>query len=757
MSSHAGRRSPPATIIISLYTRANNFPDSCQVRQAERPTLTITTDSAGQPLRETLDLAALRELISQALQQEGQFSLVLEGQPPAARLLVIDYSKVSSRAPRTFSRGGLIELGTDTARDITSVLDAMRLQHVDLRIPEVAPPRFVHEFLHADMALTQDPRTRGGTWHDQTFVEAACAERGIDPSGCSPLLQYNPCLHQDAVISVAVVCRVKRRSKRSRALSSASVGSAGTKKSRLSTGDTSLADSFAQEHLKSPQDPFRAPLTIETSMAPTGDESKEWVQGILGPPSQLFSPPGHTNHPRSPSLGSQAHPHDHHDAVGAVDSPAARELQAEIASLRAQNASLRSERDAQARRLSALGSPLTGLRVAPTPDGDFKIMQAVTPQERLNGIDSTIRLLESAMSSLRSEFNGLRSALIQQVPPASSPAYAPPAPVGKKPKKIKPEMTVIKPMGNPETSEVKKIKAEAKPVLNPETDKKIKEKGKTKAQEEPRKVVFMAMNVECVADGPGHNDRTPCSVALVGPLGQLLDEKITPPVVASYLTEITGFREIDLQDARTFEELVKGEHYAWYVDLAEHFKETLRGPKTGPNAGFRYFSLAHTANTLLPSPQEHHTALGDSVNSIDLWNLYSSPKQQKQAVHRLRQAKKPLNRQFSALIDGVCCGAYSPDKCSCGQPTQAGIQRIAGTKSKATKAKTGISGAKNVPLPPTLPPTPPLPLPRAPFYTTVPGGVGNNVQGVDKYDGKNEDYGTYYSPKMSYSPTTGST
>jgi hypothetical protein len=236
MSSLAGRRSPPATIIISLYTRSNNFPDTCHVRQAERPTLTITTDSAGQPLRETLDLAALRELISQALEQQGQFSLVLEGQPPAARLLVIDYSKGSSRAQRTFSSGGLIELGTGTAMDIASVLDAVRLQHADLRIPEVAPPLFAHEFRHDDMALTQDPRTRGGTWHDQTFVEAACAERGIDPSGRSPLLQYNPCLHQDAVISVAVVCHVKRRrNKRSRALSSVSVASAGTKKSRPST------------------------------------------------------------------------------------------------------------------------------------------------------------------------------------------------------------------------------------------------------------------------------------------------------------------------------------------------------------------------------------------------------------------------------------------------------------------------------------------------------------------------------------------
>jgi hypothetical protein len=212
MSSLAGRRSPPATIIISLYTRSNNFPDTCHVRQAERPTLTITNDSAGQPLRETLDLAALRELISQALEQQGQVSLVLEGQPQAARLLVIDYSKGSSRAQRTFWGGGLIELGTDTARDITSVLDAMRLQHVDLRIAEVAPPLFAHEFRHDDMALTQDPRTRGGTWHDQTFVEAACAERGIDPSGRSPLLQYNPCLHQDAVISVAVVCHGKRYS-----------------------------------------------------------------------------------------------------------------------------------------------------------------------------------------------------------------------------------------------------------------------------------------------------------------------------------------------------------------------------------------------------------------------------------------------------------------------------------------------------------------------------------------------------------------
>ncbi|KAJ1419791.1 hypothetical protein B484DRAFT_134343 [Ochromonadaceae sp. CCMP2298] len=64
----------------------------------------------------------------------------------------------------------------------------------------------------------------------------------------------------------------------------------------------------------------------------------------------------------------------------------------------------------------------------------------------------------------------------------------------------------------------------------------------------------MAMDVECVANGLGHNDRVPCSVALVGE-SVLLVKKIKPPLVVSYLTEITGFRESDLLDARSFEEV----------------------------------------------------------------------------------------------------------------------------------------------------------------------------------------------------------
>ncbi|KAJ1385849.1 hypothetical protein B484DRAFT_461198, partial [Ochromonadaceae sp. CCMP2298] len=236
----------------------------------------------------------------------------------------------------------------------------MRLQHADLRIAEVAPPLFAHEFRHDDMALTQDPRTRGGTWHDQTFVEAACAERGIDPSGRSPLLQYNPCLHQDAVISVAVVCHVKRRrNKRGRALSSVSVASAGTKKSRPSTGDTSLADSLALEDLDGPQDPL-----LEGSPSPPRQGPANYGD-VPRVPLSIETSMGHTNHARSPSLGPQAHPHD----VGAVDSPAVRSLQAQNASLQAQNASLRSEMDAQTRLLSAAVPPLTRLSVGSSPDG----------------------------------------------------------------------------------------------------------------------------------------------------------------------------------------------------------------------------------------------------------------------------------------------------------------------------------------------------------------------------------------------------
>lgn len=59
---------------------------------------------------------------------------------------------------------------------------------------------------------------------------------------------------------------------------------------------------------------------------------------------------------------------------------------------------------------------------------------------------------------------------------------------------------------------------------------------------------YVSIDVECVATGPGHNDRAPCSVAIVDlDETELLNAFFRPTIpIFSYLTELTGIQESDL-------------------------------------------------------------------------------------------------------------------------------------------------------------------------------------------------------------------
>lgn len=59
---------------------------------------------------------------------------------------------------------------------------------------------------------------------------------------------------------------------------------------------------------------------------------------------------------------------------------------------------------------------------------------------------------------------------------------------------------------------------------------------------------YVSVDVECVATGPGHNDRAPCSVAIVDlDETELLNAFFRPALpIFSYLTELTGIQESDL-------------------------------------------------------------------------------------------------------------------------------------------------------------------------------------------------------------------
>ncbi len=74
--------------------------------------------------------------------------------------------------------------------------------------------------------------------------------------------------------------------------------------------------------------------------------------------------------------------------------------------------------------------------------------------------------------------------------------------------------------------------------------------------------VFLCIDVECVATGRGHLNRTPVSVAVVDINEEiLLYELIQPTVrVHSYLTDMTGFTAGMLSDRLPLADVIEGVH-----------------------------------------------------------------------------------------------------------------------------------------------------------------------------------------------------
>ena len=135
---------------------------------------------------------------------------------------------------------------------------------------------------------------------------------------------------------------------------------------------------------------------------------------------------------------------------------------------------------------------------------------------------------------------------------------------------------------------------------------------------------FVSVDVECVATGKRHDERTPCLVAVVDKDECVLLEKKVKPVepVVSYLTPLTGLRAGDLEEGESLESVIaevkallgpdvvlvgqraeyvvewlqlrEGVDYKRMEELAELFKTY--------NPRYRdhnYYSLKHEANTLL--------------------------------------------------------------------------------------------------------------------------------------------------------------
>ena len=213
----------------------------------------------------------------------------------------------------------------------------------------------------------------------------------------------------------------------------------------------------------------------------------------------------------------------------------------------------------------------------------------------------------------------------------------------------------------------------------------------------------MAVDVECVATGYGHNDHGVCRVAVVDEDERvLLNEYVKPEGrIVSYITPITGVREGDLDNAKSLEtvltqvyallspdvtlvgqaiagdigwlQLKEGVHYKNAIDLAEVFATYNHRYKN-----MSYFSLQHEANTLLGGAgmiaSGSHNPANDAIASIRLYKKYcvESPHLLASAKQQLLRNRPPPNfrKQHNYRYEGVCMAAFFPDKCTCGQPTK---------------------------------------------------------------------------------------
>ena len=214
---------------------------------------------------------------------------------------------------------------------------------------------------------------------------------------------------------------------------------------------------------------------------------------------------------------------------------------------------------------------------------------------------------------------------------------------------------------------------------------------------------IIAVDVECVATGRGHNDRGVCRVAVVDHSERvLLNEYVKPDTrIVSYLTPITGVREGDLDNAKSLQtvltqvyallspdvtlvgqriandmgwlHLIKGVHYKNAVDLSEVF--ATYNPRY---KDMSYFSLQHEANTLLDgaglTDVSPHNPANDCIASIRLYKKYcvKSPHLLESAKQQLLRNRPPpsLVKQHNYRYEGVCLAAFYPAKCICGQPAK---------------------------------------------------------------------------------------
>ena len=219
------------------------------------------------------------------------------------------------------------------------------------------------------------------------------------------------------------------------------------------------------------------------------------------------------------------------------------------------------------------------------------------------------------------------------------------------------------------------------------------------AQDIPSLERTFSVDVECVATGRGHNDRSPVWVAMVDCHGTcVLNIQIAVENVFSYLTPVTGVRAGDIRDTVPLDEalarvhaalgpdvrlvgqspksdidwlkLEQGTHYKDVVDLAQVFKyvDPYRQNRIS------MFSLMHEASVLLEAnPEDAHDPEVDARWSMELYKRYALPgleKERAKASQMLAAIRPPKSvaKQLNYNCDGVCMAKFYKAKCFCGQP-----------------------------------------------------------------------------------------
>jgi hypothetical protein len=214
---------------------------------------------------------------------------------------------------------------------------------------------------------------------------------------------------------------------------------------------------------------------------------------------------------------------------------------------------------------------------------------------------------------------------------------------------------------------------------------------------------YFALDVECVATGRGHSDRTPCSVAVVNQDCEVvLQLAIKPSVpIFSCLTPFTGVKnpsELEggvslstaIQEVKSLLRsdsdglptlvdqrpqgdikwltLERGTDYSTVFDLAPQFATTKQGYPF-------YFSLQQEAKILLDMDisTPHHDAVQDSLASMKLFHLLQDEPGKLQTFKGQLTRKAGLYpstaQQLGFSYEGVCLSAMNPTKCTCNQPT----------------------------------------------------------------------------------------